>query len=149
VTDPPYFALFVDIAPIVIPAASVCAYRGKEVTTMTKMIRRMVAGLGVAMTLVAGMQTDAMAQTLSRVGALCTDTWTSYASRGQMVRVLVNGDGDTDLDVYVYQDGQLVGYDADDTDYCLVVFRAPRSGRFQVRVVNRGRVWNQYEISID
>jgi len=79
-----------------------------------------------------------------------TDILTATVSEGPVTIALV-GDGDTDLDLYVYDPlGRLVGYDDDSTDRCLVRFYASLPGRYTVRVVNRSQfVANRYAIAID
>jgi hypothetical protein len=58
---------------------------------------------------------------------------------------LVIGDGDTDLDCQLYQNGQLVDSDNDDTDVCLLSSRG-RSGTFRITVRNNGAVFNDYVV---
>ena len=65
-----------------------------------------------------------------------------------MVRVFVSGDGDTDLDVYVYdEDGNLV---ASDDECCEggIAWTPCRIGKFTIKVINRGSVYNCYTIRI-
>jgi hypothetical protein len=65
-----------------------------------------------------------------------------------MVTIVVRGDGDTDLDLAVYDGmGGLIVSDTDDTDYCVVRFTVTRGGTFTVRVRNFGWVYNEYRIS--
>jgi hypothetical protein len=62
-----------------------------------------------------------------------------------LAEVLVSGDGDTDLDLYVYdENGNLVESDTDYTDDCYVRWYPKWTGTFVVKVVNRGRVHNDY-----
>ncbi len=62
-----------------------------------------------------------------------------------MARVAVIGDGDTDLDLLVYdENGNLIASDTDYTDKCLVEFAPRWTGTFLVRVVNNGYVHNNY-----
>jgi hypothetical protein len=68
---------------------------------------------------------------------------TFYA--GELARVAVIGDGDTDLDLYIYDaNGNLIVADADYTDRCLVQFVPRWTSTFRVRVVNNGYVSNRY-----
>jgi hypothetical protein len=61
--------------------------------------------------------------------------------------VTVKGDGDTDLDLYVYdENGHLIASDDDDTDFCMVRWTPRWTGRFTVKVVNRGYLSNRYTI---
>ena len=64
---------------------------------------------------------------------------------GELARVAVVGDGDTDLDLYIYDaNGNLIVADTDYTDRCLVQFVPRWTGTFRVRVVNNGYVSNRY-----
>jgi hypothetical protein len=59
--------------------------------------------------------------------------------------VHVSGDGDSDLDVFVYDDaGQIVASAAGPGDQCVVHWRPERQGRFRIEVRNLGRTTNQY-----
>ena len=69
---------------------------------------------------------------------------------GEWARIVVMGDGDTDLDVYVYDpSGNLVGSDTDDTDWCEVSWFAYRGGMYRIVVRNRGGVYNEFTIQAD
>jgi hypothetical protein len=67
---------------------------------------------------------------------------------GRELEVLgLSGDGDTDLDLYVYdENGYLVAKDDDFSDDCLVRFTPRWTGSFTIRVVNRGPYANKYTI---
>jgi hypothetical protein len=59
------------------------------------------------------------------------------------LHVVVRGDGDTDLDCWLYgPDGELVSSDTDDTDVC--VLRSPGIGVHRVVIRNYGGVYNDY-----
>lgn len=59
--------------------------------------------------------------------------------------VVVDGDGSTDLDCWVYdKNGRLVGSDTDSTDTC--VLETPGIGNHRVVVKNYGSVTNYYDI---
>lgn len=65
----------------------------------------------------------------------------------RLAEVLVSGDGDTDLDLYVYDsNGNLIASDADYTDDCYVRWVPAWTGRYTVRIVNRGPVYNRFVI---
>lgn len=84
---------------------------------------------------------------LSSVAAGGSDSYTAPFYGGQLAQVLLEGDGDTDVDVYVYdQFGNLVASDTDGSDTCLVRWYPRWTGPFLVRVVNRGYVSNRYAI---
>jgi len=67
---------------------------------------------------------------------------------GQYVSVRINGDDDTDLDLFVYdQYGRLVGQDLSLDDNEVVSFRARTTGVYTIRVSNLGDVWNRYSLA--
>jgi hypothetical protein len=67
---------------------------------------------------------------------------------GQTAEIAVSGDGDTDLDLYVYDsNGNLIEYDEGRSDDCYVRWTPKWTGGFTIDVVNRGRVYNQFEIA--
>lgn len=64
---------------------------------------------------------------------------------GVLAEIFISGDGDTDLDLYVYdENGNLIGKDDDYSDDCYVRWYPKWSGTFIIKVVNRGRVYNDY-----
>jgi len=77
-----------------------------------------------------------------------THTFTRSFYGGETARVIVRGDGDSDLDLFIYDEfGNLVAKDDDDTDYCVCTWVPRRTGRFTIRVVNVGRAANLYCIT--
>ena len=84
-----------------------------------------------------------------RVEAQQKDLFAVKFNAGQEAAIYVKGDGDTDLDLYIFdENANLMGKDEDDTDECLVRFHPRESGKFVVVVVNRGRVYNDYLLAI-
>lgn len=80
-----------------------------------------------------------------RVEANCTDEYSLNFNGGEKAEVAVLGDGDTDLDLYVYDaNGNLITKDDDLTDRCYVSFRPSAYGKFKIRIKNRGNVYNRY-----
>jgi hypothetical protein len=70
-----------------------------------------------------------------------------YGGESGLVRVF--GDGDTTLELKVYDgNGNLVGSDFDDdgTGYCEVTFTPRWTGSFIIRVINHGNVYNHYTL---
>lgn len=66
----------------------------------------------------------------------------------EIAEVVVSGDGDTDLDLYVYdENGNLIVSDTDYTDDCYVRFYPRWTGLFRIKIVNRGGVYNNYTIA--
>ena len=85
-------------------------------------------------------------QTTTRVRAFGTDRFRPITfMKGEIASVILKGDGDTDLDLYVYDEyGTLVAKDDDYTDGCVAMWTPRRTAPFYIVVRNRGRVYNQY-----
>lgn len=84
----------------------------------------------------------------SSLAAGSTDSYTFVFQGKERWYISVSGDGDTDLDCYVYDaNGNLVSKDDDNTDECRMTDVAIWTGSFTVRVVNRGRVSNVYDLA--
>ncbi len=80
-----------------------------------------------------------------RVLARSADNYTIRFRGREAARVVVIGDGDTDLDLYVYdENGNLIGSDTNGTDNCVVEWTPRWTGPFRVRTVNWGYVYNNY-----
>jgi hypothetical protein len=115
-------------------------------------MKRMSIVVGVAALLVGSTMVEAgpvppKRPTVERVAAGATDVYTVTFRGGERATVTVRGDGDTDLDLYVYdENGNLIVKDDDHTDNCVVSFTPKWTGPFKIRVVNRGNVYNQYTI---
>lgn len=75
------------------------------------------------------------------------DTYQVNFVANYLAEVAVSGDGDTDLDLYVYDsNGNLIESDTDYSDDCYVSWIPKWTGRFIIKVVNRGPVYNRYVI---
>jgi hypothetical protein len=75
-------------------------------------------------------------------------TYTVDFVGGEPARINLRGDGDTDLDLYVYdENGNLVGSDVGPTDRATVAWSPRWTGPFTIRVVNLGNVYNEYRIT--
>jgi len=86
--------------------------------------------------------------TLERVLPGSTDVYRVSFRAGETARVMVSGDGDTDLDLYVYdENGNLIESDEDYSDDCVVSWVPRWTGLFVIKIHNRGGVYNQYEIA--
>ena len=82
---------------------------------------------------------------VSSVNAHGTDVYRVNFRAGETGIVTVVGDGDTDLDLYVYdQNGTLIDKDVDYTDNCVCTFVPRWTGLFVIKIVNRGSVYNRY-----
>jgi len=67
---------------------------------------------------------------------------------GRLAEIVLSGDGDTDLDLYVYDaNGNLIAYSEDYSDDCYVSWVPAWTGSYTIRVANRGRVYNRFEIA--
>ena len=79
-------------------------------------------------------------------GRSYTDYVASFVAN-QLAEILVSGDGDTDLDLYVYDsNGNLIASDTDYSDDCYVRWVPAWTGRYTIRIVNRGPVYNRFVI---
>ena len=79
------------------------------------------------------------------VNGNCTDIWRITFRGGEPAYVAVSGDGDTDLDLYVYdENGNLITYDNSYGDDCLVSFTPRCTGVFIIKIKNLGRVYKRY-----
>lgn len=79
-----------------------------------------------------------------------TDVYTIRFRGGERACVVVSGDGDTDLDLYVYdENGNLVDSDTDYTDECVAVWTPRWTGNFQIKIKNRGNVYNRYVMTVN
>jgi hypothetical protein len=110
------------------------------------MIRK--ATVAVAAVAILATSTVAMAQgSFRRIFGGQTQTFTAYVVAGVPAAVTIRGDGDTDLDLYVYNRfGQLVAVDDDGTDHCIVRWVPASTGMVTIRLVNLGGVFNDYVI---
>lgn len=89
---------------------------------------------------------DGPGSTTTVVNRMATDRFQVTFRGGQPARVVVSGDGDSDLDLYVHdENGNQVCADEDETDDMLCSFTPKWTGRFTIRVKNRG-VANEYRI---
>ena len=76
-----------------------------------------------------------------------TDTYQISFVAEYLAEILVSGDGDTDLDLYVYDsNGNLIASDTDYSDDCYVCWVPKWTGKFIVKIVNRGPLYNRYVI---
>ncbi len=76
-----------------------------------------------------------------------TDNYQINFVANYLAEIAISGDGDTDLDLYVYDsNGNLIVSDTDYSDDCYVSWVPAWTGRFVVKVVNRGSVYNRYVI---
>lgn len=115
------------------------------------MLRNSILTLTASLMLLAGIwQVQAGAvggpkQTVDRIDAYSTKSYAAMFRAGEQAVIILVGDGDTDLDLYVYdENGNLIAEDEDSTDRCVVTFRPRWTGWFTIKVVNRGCVFNEF-----
>jgi hypothetical protein len=125
-----------------------------EETMKKHMIKRTVITLG----LLAVFAYSAVMPSLAMSAAVRSDVIAPFATKsytitfyaGDSVEVGVSGDGRTDLDLYVYDStGRLIAKDDDGTDECRVYLDIYRTSRWTIKVVNRGRHYNAFDIWTD
>lgn len=84
------------------------------------------------------------------VSANSTDEYRIQFRGGESAIVVVSGDGDTDLDLYVYdRNGNLVSSDTDFSDDCVAVWNPRYTQTYTIRIKNRGRVANVYRMAVN
>ena len=106
-----------------------------------------VTVLGVGQARVQAGRLGGPSSAVHSVQAFDTDVFkvTFVGRRPAVVRVV--GDGDTVLNLYVYdENGNLVGSDDDRFGPAVVAWTPRWTGKFIIKVVNRGIVWNRYRI---
>lgn len=84
------------------------------------------------------------------VSARTTDVYQVSFYGGQTAECAVIGDGDTDLDLYIYdENGNLIVKDDDYTDNCYVRWTPRWTGKFTIKIKNRGNISNRYVIAVN
>lgn len=77
--------------------------------------------------------------------------YTDYTAKfwaNELAEVIVIGDGDNDLDLYIYDaNGNLIASDTDYTDQCVCRWVPSWTGAFTIRIVNRGAIYSNYAIA--
>jgi len=72
---------------------------------------------------------------------------TLYA--GTTYKIALDGDGSTDLDIFVYDDnGDRVAADMSSADDAVIHLAVYRTGTFRIRVKNLGRTANIYRVKV-
>jgi len=85
-----------------------------------------------------------------KIGADGQMTYTIAFEANKLAEVLVCGDGDTNLDLYVYdQNNELIVSDEGYSDDCYVRFVPKHTVNFNVVVKNRGQVYNRFELLVN
>lgn len=84
-----------------------------------------------------------------RIWAYSSDIYELVVGRDEEVILIVTGDGDTDLDLFVYDSREsLVDFDARDCDRCVAHWVTDQAAVYRVEVHNLGGVFNDYRISV-
>lgn len=84
-----------------------------------------------------------------KVSANTTDVYTVKLYAGEDAYIYVEGDGDTDLDIFLYdENGNLIDSDTDELDDCLVTCCPKWTGTFKLKIKNLGDVYNRYRLRI-
>ncbi len=79
-----------------------------------------------------------------------TDSYTISFRGGEEAAVLVSGDGDTDLDLYVTdENGNTICTDTDASDTMLCRWTPAWTGPFGIHIRNLGRVYNNYKLAVN
>lgn len=85
-----------------------------------------------------------------RVSKGSYDLYTMAFQGNELAEVGVLGDGDTDLDLYIYDEsGNRVCSDADSTDTMYCRWTPKRTGDFTIKIKNLGDVYNQYDLLVE
>ncbi len=116
---------------------------------MTTTLRRKATAAAMALVILTMATGTAWARggQLARVQAYSTASWELWGNVGERITVTVQGDGDTDLDLFVYAGDRLVVSDTGPIDVARVTFTVTGSGYFVVKVKNLGSVYNEYTIA--
>lgn len=124
--------------------------KAKEFAFDDELLLGMIARVESKMTAMAEGTRGAIGGPKEGRGTVYANSYTYYTQKfwaNEIAEVLVSGDGDTDLDLYVYdENGNLIESDTDYTDDCYVRFCPKWTGPFRIKIVNRGGVYNNYII---
>ncbi len=84
-----------------------------------------------------------------KVEGSANELYKIYFDANEKVNISVMGDGDTDLDLYIFdEDENLVAFDTDYTDKCTCNFTTETSGNYIIVVKNCGTFVNYYSLNI-
>ncbi|MBF0142322.1 MAG: hypothetical protein HQL57_08185 [Magnetococcales bacterium] len=83
-----------------------------------------------------------------RVNSGTTDVYEEKFEGLKVARVLIDGDGDTDLDCFIEDENHnRVDSDTDGTDTCLLEWTPAWTGTFFIKIKNYGSVYNNYVLA--
>jgi len=84
---------------------------------------------------------------VDRIRAGHTDNYTITFRGNEEATVAIIGDGDCDLDLYVYdENGNLIEKDTDGTDRCVVQWNPRWTGKFYIKIKNYCSVYADYTL---
>lgn len=90
---------------------------------------------------------DSPASHSDAVARYDSDVYKIRFNGGEVARVIVSGDGDTDLDLYVYDAlGNVIASDTDASDQNVLIWFPRYDANYTIVVRNLGSVYNRYEI---
>ena len=76
-----------------------------------------------------------------------TDNYSIAYRGGKLAQIAVTGDGDTDLDLFIYdENGNRICSDTDNTDRTYCAWIPSWTAPFRVSIENLGRVYNNYRL---
>src|SRR5262245_13291203 len=128
-----------------------CAGRGEPTATfretvMKRFVFACVAMLGLAGLVNAGSGTFRLDSGV--VAPYASQSWTVTFYGSEQADILVVGDHNTDLDMFIYdENGNLILSDTNYTDPCAASFVPLWTGPFTIVVQNRCGLYNSYSIS--
>ena len=114
--------------------------------TKQSVLKKAVLGVALALGAMAGSITAAHATAhTDEVRAHATDVYHVVFRRGQQAHVGISGDGDTDLDLFIYdENSNLICSRTGPTDDEDCYFNPRWTGPFTIKVRNLGGVYNEY-----
>jgi hypothetical protein len=84
------------------------------------------------------------------VNARASDNYQVEFRGSELARIAVVGDGDTDLDLYVYDEsGNEICRDTDRTDRLFCEWTPRWTGVFRIKIANLGNVYNRYALAMN
>ncbi len=116
---------------------------------MSTFTKSMVTAALVAVTMVASVASAEVNSHSDTVQSERTRVWTMSFNALEPVHIVLRGDGDTGLDLKVEDNnGYEIASSLGGSDRKTVRFTPARNGSFKVRVINRGTVYNEYQLTV-
>ncbi|HEX8737218.1 MAG TPA: hypothetical protein VF721_17935 [Pyrinomonadaceae bacterium] len=127
-------------------------------------MKKLIAKFFIALVALSGIPSLSFASTNSFVESAVENNFSGYYNRYRLpaysnhthripldrgyARIMISGDGDTDLDLYVYDGSGLVAKSDSYGDDEVVNLTIYNGGYFVVKVFNRGKVYNDYDLVV-